>query len=201
MEDTADTLPPSKTQRKQEMDALQAIGAELIALNDHQLASIPLPESLRDAVSEARRLRTFEAQRRQLQYIGKLMRYVDPAPIRHQLDGWRSVSAEHTARLHRMEHWRDRLLNEPAALAEFIDTYPSTNIQQLRLLIRNTAYERTNGKPPKNFRALFQLIRELVQAQEAPIPEVDPANHNPTESSENIPNAAANASLAPRSKR
>ena len=146
------------------MDALQTIGAELVALNDQQLASIELPENLRDAVTEARRLHPHEARRRQLQYIGKLMRHIDPEPIRAKLDGWLSVSAEHTAKLHHIERWRERLLNDPQSVSEFISEYPAADSQQLRTLIRNTEQERARGKPPKNFRALFQMIRELTAA-------------------------------------
>src|SRR5687767_5223205 len=91
---------PSKTQRKREMHDLQALGAELVELNEQQLASIELPERLLDAVQDARRMTKFEAKRRQLQYIGKLMRNVDPEPIRNRLAAWKAVSTEHTARLH-----------------------------------------------------------------------------------------------------
>lgn len=171
MEDIPDpdetaALPPSKTRRKQDMDALQDIGGALIDLNDQQLASIALPETLRDAVLEARRLRANGARRRQLQYIGKLMRQVDPAPIREKLDGWRSTSAAQTAQLHRIERWRERLLAEPGALAEFIADHPGADIQQLRTLVRNTELERVRGKPPKHFRALFQMVRGLVEARD-----------------------------------
>lgn len=157
---------PSKSQRKRDMTALQDIGAELVGLNDQQLAAIDLPEGLREAVAEARRLRSHEARRRQLQYIGKLMRQVDPAPIREKLDGFRSTSAAETARLHRIERWRERLLDEPGALAEFIAAHPGTDSQQLRTLIRNAAEERARGKPPKHFRALFQMIKAVLEARD-----------------------------------
>jgi ribosome-associated protein len=163
---------PSKSQRKREMSALQDIGAELIELNDQQLAGMELPESLHAAVAEARKLRANGARRRQLQYSGKLMRQVDPAPIREKLDGFRSTSAAETARLHRIERWRERLLEDPAAVAEFIAAHPGTDSQQLRTLIRNTAEERARGKPPKHFRALFQMIRSVIDAQS---PAGDPA--------------------------
>lgn len=173
MEDTPDFDDlPSKSQRKREMTALQDIGAELVELNDTQLASIDLPENLHAAVAEARKLRAHGALRRQMQYIGKLMRQVDPAPIREKLDGFRSTSAAETARLHRIERWRERLLEDPAAVAEFIAAHPGTDSQQLRTLIRNTAEERARGKPPKHFRALFQMIRSVIDAQS---PAGDPA--------------------------
>jgi len=173
VEDTPDFDDlPSKSQRKREMTALQDIGAELVELNDTQLASIDLPENLHAAVAEARKLRAHGALRRQMQYIGKLMRQVDPAPIREKLDGFRSTSAAETARLHRIERWRERLLEDPAAVAEFIAAHPGTDSQQLRTLIRNTAEERARGKPPKHFRALFQMIRSVIDAQS---PAGDPA--------------------------
>jgi ribosome-associated protein len=169
VEDTPDFDDlPSKSQRKRDMNALQDVGAELIELNEQQLAGIDLPENLRTAVTEARKLRANGARRRQLQYIGKLMRQVDPAPIREKLDGFRSTSAAETARLHRVERWRERLLADPAAVAEFIASHPATDTQQLRTLIRNTAEERARGKPPKHFRALFQMIRAVIDAQSPP---------------------------------
>ena len=168
MEDTPDFDDlPSKSQRKRDMDALQAIGAELTELNTQQLASIDLPESLREAVLEARGMKHNEARRRQVQYIGKLMRQIDdPAPIRSKLDGFLSVSAEQTAQLHHIERWRERLLADPKSVAEFIAAYPEADSQQLRTLLRNTADERARAKPPKHFRALFQMIRGLVEARD-----------------------------------
>lgn len=166
MEDTPDFDDlPSKSQRKRDMDALQDIGEELTQLNQQQLDSIELPESLRDAVLAARAMKRNEARRRQMQYVGKLMRQVDPLPIRAKLDGFLSVSAEQTARLHHIERWRERLLSDPQSVSEFIAAYPEVDTQQLRTLIRNTEQERARGKPPKNFRALFQMIREVSNAR------------------------------------
>ena len=156
---------PSKSQRKRDMDALQDIGAELTELNAQQLDTIDLPENLREAVVAARAMKHNEARRRQVQYIGKLMRQVDPAPIRARLDAFLSVSAEHTAQLHHIERWRERLLADPKSVAEFIAAYPEADSQQLRTLIRNTAEERARAKPPKHFRALFQMIKGLVEAR------------------------------------
>ncbi|MCE2998294.1 MAG: ribosome biogenesis factor YjgA [Betaproteobacteria bacterium] len=166
--------PPSKSQRKRDMDALQDIGAELVALSAHQLDSIELPDSLREAVVFARSMKPNESRRRQLQYIGKLMRQVDPAPIRARLDAFMSVSAEHTAQLHHIERWRERLIAEPLAVSEFIAAYPEADSQQLRTLIRNVADERTRGKPPKHYRALFQMIRALVEARGRTAADQDP---------------------------
>ena len=154
--------PPSKSQRKRQMTELQEMGAELLDLTGQQLAQIELPDNLRDAVTAASQITKFEARRRQLQYIGKLMRSVDPEPIRAQLDLWKSTSDEHKAWLHQLERWRDRLLEDEAALNELIAAHPQADIQQLRTLIRNTLRERELNKPPKSYRALFQVLRELM---------------------------------------
>ena len=158
----SDDTRPSKTQQKKQMLRLQDMGAELLALNEAQLAAIALPDNLREAVCAAKRMTKFEARRRQLQYIGKLMRTVDPDPIRASLDAWKAASHEHTARLHRIERWRERMLADDAALAEFVAAHPHADAQQLRALVRNTQRERAENKPPKNYRALFQLIREAL---------------------------------------
>lgn len=162
----SDDTRPSKTQQKKQMLRLQDMGAELLALNESQLAAIVLPDNLREAVSAAKRMTKFEARRRQLQYIGKLMRTVDPDPIRASLDAWKAASHRHTARLHRIERWRERMLADDAALAEFVAAHPHADAQQLRALVRNTQRERAEDKPPKNYRALFQLIREALGQKE-----------------------------------
>jgi ribosome-associated protein len=158
---------PSKTQRKQEMHALQALGQRLIALNAAQLAAIALPEQLREAIAEAQRIRSREAHRRQLQYIGRLMREVDPAPIRAQLEVWDGRSREATAALHRAERWRERLLGDDAAFTEFAREHPRIDLQQLRACVREARKERLAGRDSRHFRALFRLIREAA-AGDAP---------------------------------
>lgn len=159
---------PSKTQRKKDMQELQGLGAELVGLNEEQLASIELPESLLDAVTAARRITKFEARRRQLQYIGKLMRSVDPGPIREKLAQWNSVSHAQTARLHLIERWRARLLEDESALTELMNAYPAADAARLRLLVRNTRDERESGRAPKSFRALFQLLDRTLTDYTSP---------------------------------
>lgn len=158
---------PSKTQQKKYMLSLQQLGAQLVALNAAQLDSITLPENLRDAVTAARRMTRFEARRRQLQYIGKLMRNVDPEPIRARLDAWKTVSHAATARLHSTERWRARVLADEAALAAFIAAHPHADAQQLRTLVRNAHRERAAGRPPRHYRALFQFVRAVLDNKEA----------------------------------
>ena len=153
---------PSKTQRKNDAHARQTLGAALVELNRARLSLVDLPESLRDAVLAAQKITAHEGRRRQLQFIGKLMRHIDPAPIQAQLDAWNSVSTEQIAHLHRIERWRDRLLSEPAAFDEFASQFPHTDFQQLRTLIRNTLREREQSKPPKHYRAMFQMLRDII---------------------------------------
>ena len=153
---------PSKTQRKKQMHDLQALGAELVELNDQQLASVEMPERLRDAILEARRMTKFEARRRQLQYVGKVMRDVDPEPIRERLDAFRAVSTAHTSRLHLIERWRERLLEGDEAMTELMREYPDADAGRLRLLVRNAAREREAAKPPKSYREIFKLLNALI---------------------------------------
>jgi ribosome-associated protein len=160
-----DDRRPSKTQRKKAVHELQDLGAELVALSEERLASIELPEPLRDAVTEARRITAHEARRRQMQYIGKLMRKVDAEPIRAALDAWRAKSDGHTAEHKRIEAWRERLLAEEDALAALKTEYPAADTSRLSALIRNAARERAAGQPPRSFRELYQALRALIEPQ------------------------------------
>lgn len=152
----------SKTKRKQQMHDLQHIGERIAALGNDKLAELDLPERLLDAIKELRRINKFGAQRRQMQYIGKLMRDVEPGPIVAKLDAWDGVSVQHTAWLHRIERWRDRLLEDPNALTELLASHPDVDIQHLRALIRNAHKEKELNKPPRSFREIFQVLREIM---------------------------------------
>jgi ribosome-associated protein len=153
----------SRTKRKQNDQALQDLGEELVAIGEDKLAELDLPERLRDAVMEARGISKFGALRRQMQYIGRLMREEgDAETIRAQLDAWKGISVEQTARLHLIERWRVRLLNDEKALEGLITEYPRADIQQLRTLMRNAKREAEASKPPKSFRELFHALRELI---------------------------------------
>ncbi|HET7833349.1 MAG TPA: ribosome biogenesis factor YjgA [Gallionella sp.] len=153
---------PSKTKVKQQMHDLQELGAELVALGKDQLAQLDLPENLRDAIREMHRINKFGAQRRQMQYIGKLMREVETAPIIAKLEGWKGTSQTHVAYMHQLERWRDRLLESDSALTELLAAHPQIDVQRLRMLIRNAQKEREANKPPKNYREIFQVLREII---------------------------------------
>ena len=154
----------SKTKRKQAMNELQDMGGELVKLGNSRLAELKLPEELLTAVLEAKRITSNGATRRQIQYIGRLMRDVDVAPIKAKLDAWSGNSKAEAARFHRLERWRERLLTDESALPEFIAEYPAADVQQIRTLIRNARKEAEAEKPPKSSRALFKLLKEISEA-------------------------------------
>ena len=163
-EDTnIDSTIISKTKLKAQADVAQDIGKKLIALSKDRLIKLELPETLFDAVMEAKRLTANGAVRRQLQYLGRLMRDVDSTPIVDQLEAWEGKNTQENARFHTMERWRTRLIGEPAALQEFLTNYPQIDIQQFRTLIRNAQKEEATQKPPKSSRELFKLIREVSE--------------------------------------
>lgn len=150
----------SKTKRKQEMTELQKLGAKLVELPESQIAELPMEDRLRDAVLQAKRITIHEAKRRQMQYVGKLMRQIDPAPLRERLEAITGHSAQAAAQHRRLEAWRERLLADDGALTAFAAEYPDADIQAIRTLIRNTRKEQKEAKPPRSYRELFRLIKE-----------------------------------------
>lgn len=154
---------PSKSSRKRAMQAVQDLGEELVELGPERLKKIDLPDSLREAVRACQGFR-MEARRRQLQYIGKLMRKLDVEPIRAQLDALRGVSAAAVAQTHQLERLRSRLLADEQVLGEIVELWPQAELQRLRTLRRNTLREQAAGKPPRAFRELYRVLRSLQQA-------------------------------------
>jgi ribosome-associated protein len=150
----------SKTKRKQEMTALQTLGARLVDLPESQIAELPMEENLREAVLEAKRITSHEAKRRQMQYVGRLMREIDPAALRERLEAITGHSARAAATHRRLEAWRERLLADDEALTAFAAEHPDADLQALRTLIRNTRKEQKAAKPPRSYRELFRLIKE-----------------------------------------
>jgi ribosome-associated protein len=155
-------IPLSKTKRKQAMDELQDLGEELVTLSTDRIKKITIPENLRDAVRAAQRMtRHDEARRRQMQYIGKLMRSVEVEPIRAALALVRGESASETAKLHRLEQLRTNLLADEKVLHDIATRYPSIDLQHLRSLRRAAIKEHEQNKPPRSYRAIFQLLKDL----------------------------------------
>lgn len=158
---TEDTGRPSKTKQKEAMHELRDLGAELVELSVGQLKRINLPENIFDAVRECQKITAHGARRRQIQYLGKLMRSVDDEPIRAGLALLRGESSAETARLHRLERLRVKLLEDESTLSDIAALWPAVDLQHLRQLRRNAIKEQEQNKPPKNFRAIFQVLQEL----------------------------------------
>ncbi|NMF90162.1 ribosome biogenesis factor YjgA [Aromatoleum petrolei] len=152
---------PSKSQRKRDMHALQDLGEQLVALSLDQLKKVPMPDSLAEAVREAKRITSHEGRRRQMQYVGKLMRNVDPAPIQAQLDVFNGISKAEIARQHRLERLRADLIEDEKTLQAIGEHWPEADFQQLRTLRRNAIKEREQNKPPRAFREIFRILRDL----------------------------------------
>lgn len=161
-DDAAAPGRPSKTRLKQQMHALQALGQALTELPEHRLAELAMPEGLRDAIAQFRRTRSFEGKRRQLQYIGKQMRFADEAPLREAVASFKLGSARDTLRLHQAERWREELLAGDEALTRWASEYPDADLQRLRSLVRAArkdaalAPEQRSGR---GYRELFQFIK------------------------------------------
>ena len=166
VEEPEEYTKPSKSQLKRDMTALQKLGEVLVEQPSDRLDKIGLPEDLRRAIDEARGIRDHEGRRRQMQYIGRLMRDVEVAPIKAAIDAWAGASRDEAAALHALERWRDRLLEDDDALTAFAGEYTAALnpdvLQRLRTSIRMARKERAEARPPKHFRELFRLIRDAI---------------------------------------
>ncbi|WP_038487277.1 ribosome biogenesis factor YjgA [Collimonas arenae] len=155
---------PSKSQLKREMTALQKLGEELIAESRDRVKRVPMPEDVRDAILECQQIKDHEGRRRQTQYVGKKMRTLEPheiAEIQKTLDSWRGLSKADTAAMHALERHRDRLLKDDGALTELLAQHPELDVQHVRTMIRNARKEQAENKPPKAYREIFQLLKQL----------------------------------------
>jgi ribosome-associated protein len=160
--------PPSKTQLKAEADEKQALGEALLTLRADLMARLDLPDKLRDAIADAKKITNFEGKRRQMQFIGKLMRPLDPEPIREAINEQLNGSADLTLALHLAEQWRDKLIADDAALGTWLEEHLGTDSQQLRALIRQARKDAKPEKPGeaarhgKAYREIFQLVRQTL---------------------------------------
>ena len=157
----------SKTQMKKQMDALQDLGMELTELSSETIKKLTLPEDLLDAIREYKKITSNSALKRQRQYIGRLMRDIDPEPIRDFLAKLKGDNQAHNAFLQRVEQARSRLLASDDALTAFVSDFPHADVGALRTLIRNARKEAELNKPPKNFRALYQELKVVMEGHEA----------------------------------
>jgi ribosome-associated protein len=157
---------PSKSARKRESESLQELGEALIDMPDSVFDALPLPESLRDAVLAARTFTSHGAQLRQRQYIGKLMRKIDVAPVRAALEQLQEARRTDARRFKRIEAWRDRMIREgESALTEFCAAYPEADAGQIRRLASEARAQAEQKHPPRAARQLFDLLRLVLAAR------------------------------------
>ena len=163
-EDEEEIILISKSQLKRESHALTDLGKELVELPQNKLDKIPLDDNLLDAINLARRIKERGGKKRQLQYIGKLLRKIDADPIIAAMDQLKSEHLQENAKLHRLEQWRDRLIEEgDKALGELLAENPDADRQHLRQLLRNAQREKKQNKPPKSARELFKYLRDNLE--------------------------------------
>jgi ribosome-associated protein len=177
------TDEPTRTDLKRESTELQKLGEDLLTLRADFMARLDLPEKLVDAVAECKRITNFEGIRRQMQFIGKLMRKLEESKhdeIRAALEEQHMPSAKETLLLHQAEQWRDRLVADDDAVGHWLNLSPGTDSQNLRALVRQARKDAKPEKPglaPRHGRAyrdIFQLVREaLTAAQEQPAPDLN----------------------------
>jgi ribosome-associated protein len=175
--DSGDFLSPSRSeQRRAALDVLE-LGGRLSELSDAQLARLPIPESLMPHIVETRRITSHGAHKRQLQFLAKQMRREDDETldaIRDAIDEKGEAARKEVAAMHRVEHWRDRLIEDgDDALAAFLEVHPTADRQQLRTLVRNAVEEKKRNKPPRAYREIYRLVRDAMgvdsDAGESPI--------------------------------
>ena len=163
--------PPSKTQLKAEADEKQALGEALLTLRADLMARLDLPDKLLDAIASAKKITNFEGRRRQMQFIGKLMRPLDAEPIREAINEQLNGSAQLTLALHLAEQWRDKLAADDEALGAWLTEHPETDAQQLRALIRQARKDYKPEKPGeaprhgKSYREIFQLVKAAMKSK------------------------------------
>jgi ribosome-associated protein len=167
---------PSKSQLKREMTALQELGEELVAQPKDRVMRVPMPEDVREVILECQKIKDHEGRRRQMQFVGKKMRTLDEdevAAIQKVLDSWKGASKAETAAMHALERRREKLLADDNALTELKAKHPEVDVQQLRTLIRNARKEQAENKPPKAYREIFQILKQLASSSKpaAPAPE------------------------------
>ena len=174
MTDTEDENSISKSQKKRDMLALQDIGEELVGLSNETINKLDLPDSLRTAVVDAKRIpkSKYGGMKRQMQYIGRLMREIDPLPIIEQLNSLKAPNKKQTALHHLAERWRERLLTDETALNAFANEFSDADRALLDRHIRGAKDDKAKNRPPKNYRLLYSQIHDLVVAHShSPAPE------------------------------
>lgn len=159
---------PSKSELKRQMNELQKLGEELVNEARDRVKRVPMPEDVRDAILECQLIKDHEGRRRQMQYVGKKMRTLDEdevAAIQRTIDSWKGLSKADTAAMHAMERRRDKLLTDDKALTVLLQENPELDVQHIRTLIRNARKEQAENKPPKAYREIFQILKQVAKKQ------------------------------------
>lgn len=163
IEDDSEDDYISKSARKREAHAAQDLGERLVGLDNAVLGQLSLPDNLREAIRQAKSIKAHGGRRRQMQYIGKLMRAMDTTELVEALERLDPASPQAVRLQHACEQWRERLIEEGVpAVTEFVDQYPDADVQQLRQLLRQIDKERREDRPPRYQRELFRWLRERI---------------------------------------
>jgi ribosome-associated protein len=167
---------PSKSELKRQANDLQKLGEILIAEARDRVKRVPMPEDVRDAILMCQTITNHEGRRRQLQFVGKKMRTLDEeeiAVIQRTIDSWKGASKAETAALHALERRREKLLADDKALTVLLGEHPELDGQHLRTLIRNARKEQAENKPPKAYREIFQILKDIGKKKAAPTDDED----------------------------
>ncbi|QWP74633.1 ribosome-associated protein [Lysobacter sp. K5869] len=170
-EDTGEFFSPSRSQNRREALEVLALAEKLVALTEAQLAKLPVPEALLPHIRETKRITAHVAHKRQMAFLAKQMRREDEdalETLRDAMDENGEAARREVAAMHRVEQWRERLLEDgDTALAGLLDEYPHADRQRLRQLVRNTLEERKRNKPPHSFRELYRELRAAILGGDA----------------------------------
>ena len=157
---------PSKSELKRQSNELQKLGEQLIDEPRDRVKRVPMPDEVKDAILMCQTITNHEGRRRQLQYVGKMMRTLNEEEvdiIKRTIDSWKGASKAETAALHALERRREKLLGDDKALTQLLEEHPELDAQHLRTLIRNARKEQAENKPPKAYREIFQILKDLAK--------------------------------------
>ncbi|WP_288379133.1 ribosome biogenesis factor YjgA [uncultured Massilia sp.] len=155
---------PSKSEAKRQSNELQKLGEQLVDAPRDRVKRVEMPEDVKEAILTCQTISNHEGRRRALQFVGKKMRTLDEeevAVIQRTIEGWKGASKAETAALHALERRREKLLADDKALTQLLEEHPELDVQQLRTLIRNARKEQAENKPPKAYREIFQILKDL----------------------------------------
>jgi ribosome-associated protein len=155
---------PSKSELKRQMNELQKLGEELVESPRDRVKKVDMPEDVKEAILMCQTITNHEGRRRQMQFVGKKMRTLDEeevAVIQRAIDSWKGASKADTAALHALERRREKLLADDKALTVLLEEHPDLDVQHMRTLIRNARKEQAENKPPKAYREIFQILKDL----------------------------------------